>query len=121
MMASSRQDQGFVLLDALLATALVAAAGTTIVLIAGSILAEQDRQLERSAALLMAETAMREYTAFGSASASSADERFRYDVVATGAAVPGTSQLEAMAVVALPKAGGEEVLRLDFLARGTDR
>jgi len=120
-MASSPGDEGFVLVDALLATTLVAAAGTTITLIAGSILAEQDRQLERSVALLMAETAMREYIAFGNASASSADERFRYDVVATGVAVAGTTRLEAVAVVALPKAGGGEVLRLDFLGRGPAR
>jgi len=120
-MASGHGDEGFVLLDALLATALLAAAGTTIALVSGAVLAEQDRQLERSVALLMAETAMREYIAFGDTSASGADERFRYDIIATGAAVAGTTRLQAMAVVALEQAGGRELLRLDFLAPGAGR
>lgn len=114
-------DGGFVLLDALLATALVAAAGTTIALIVGSTLADLDRQLQRSVALLMAETAMREYINFGNGSASGADEAFRYDMVATGATVAGASQLQAMAVVARLRDGGREVLRLDFLAPGAGR
>lgn len=117
-MVQGAGDEGFVLLDALLATVLVAAAGTTIVLIAVSTLADLDRQLQRSIALLMAETAMREYITFGNGSAAGADEVFRYDVVATGETVAGPSHLQAMSVVARARDGGREVLRLDFLAPG---
>jgi hypothetical protein len=107
-------DAGFVLLDALLATALAAFAGGIILSVSSSMSTRQGRELDRSVALVMSQTLMRQYILLGDAAIEREDELYRYAIVPAGH-VAGTSLLRAMAVVAVAKGGGQP-LRLDFLA-----
>ena len=110
-------EAGFVLLDALMATALAGLAGSAIIMIADSMLAQQGRELDQSVALVMSQSLMRQYVLLNEAAPEREDELYRYEIVETGA-VEDTSTLRAMAVVAEPKANSVRV-RIDFLARAT--
>lgn len=117
---NSHPDDGFIMLDALMATALLALAGTTIVTIAIQLFQQQDAALDRSVALVMSQSLMHQYLAFQSSNGAPVqadDERYSYKVVMDGAPVAGTKLLEALAIVAEQKGarhGAPE--RLEFLA-----
>ena len=111
-MSSAPADAGFVLLDALMATALAAFAGGTVIMISNGMLTRQGEELDRSVALVMSQSLMRQHVVLGVAS-DVEDELFRYEIAKTGA-VEGTTSLQAMAVIAEPKSNGLPV-RLDFL------
>lgn len=107
-------DAGFVLLDALMAVALAAFAGGTIISIANSMLEQQARELDRSVALVASQSLMRQYLLLGEVGPLQ-DELYRYDLVSEGPA--NTSTLRSVAIVAVPLNGiGGRDVRLDFLA-----
>jgi hypothetical protein len=110
---SSPADAGFVLLDALMATALAAFAGGIVIMISNGMLAQQGTELDRSVALVMSQSLTRQYVVFGDEPSELEDELYRY-VVEKAGAVEGTTSLRAMAILANPKTGGAPV-RLDFL------
>lgn len=118
--AGGHGDAGFIMLDALLATALVALAGTTIVTIAIQLFQQQDAALDRSVAIVMSQSLMHQYLAFGLANGAPVeidDERYSYRVVKDGTPVAGTRLLETIAIVAQPKGEVRSVSeRLEFLA-----
>lgn len=107
-----RNDGGFVLLDALLATALLAMAGGSIVLVANDMLDQQSKELDRSVALVAARSLVQQYVLLGSTSA--VDELYRYEIV-LGDPVEGTAELRQAVVVARPLVSAPAV-SLDFLA-----
>ena len=113
-------DDGFIMLDALMATALIALAGTTIVTIATQQLQQQDAALDRSVALVMSQSLMHQYLALESsndAPTEADDERFSYKVVKDGTPVAGTRLLETVAIVAQSNTTGHRAPeRLEFLA-----
>jgi hypothetical protein len=110
-------EDGFVVLDALMAVGLVALAGTTTVLILLGVLQRQGDELDRSVALVMSQSLMRQYLLIagtGSSSLETSDEGFTYEV--SVAADPETPSMQRAAVIAKGRArknAGE--LRLDFL------
>ena len=119
-MSKSRDDEGFVMMDALVAVAILGLVGTGALGLTTTLLGAQDRQLDRSVALVMSELVARQYAEFGpdAAGVRPADEQFDYEVVVAGKPAKG-SRLTPMAVVARDKGeGGAELLRLDFLATG---
>lgn len=117
-MSAPKSDAGFVMMDALVAVAVLGLVGTGALALATGLLSGQDRQLDRSVALLMAELLARQYALLGPgpAGAGLVDEQFTYDLVRSGEA-PGGSRLVPMVVVVREKGPrAPEVLRLDFLA-----
>lgn len=105
-------DGGFVLLDALLAAALVGLAGSSVVAVATGMLDRQQRDLDRSVALVASRGLIQEYILVGTTAES--DELYRYEIV-LGGPVPGTSALRQAEVVAEPTKGSPSV-RVAFLA-----
>jgi hypothetical protein len=120
----SSGEAGFVMIDALMATVLVALAGSTIILIANGLLRQEEGALDRSVALTMSQSIMKQAFLLGPnapAQDDRSDELYTYEIAKGGDAVPGTKLVEAWAVVATPKAGtegGSE--RLDFFAHSPD-
>jgi hypothetical protein len=116
-MSAARGDDGFVMMDALVGVAILGLVGTGALMLANGLLAAQDRQLDRSVALLMSELLATQYAAFGPnpSSSPSTDGMFDYEVVASGIARAG-SRLTPMIVVVRERGRKNEVLRLDFLA-----
>ena len=116
-MSAARGDDGFVMMDALVGVAILGLVGTGAIMLANGLLAAQDRQLDRSAALLTSELLARQYATFGPdpLGTTVGDGMFDYEVVASGTA-PAASRLTPMAVVVREKGRANEVLRLDFLA-----
>jgi hypothetical protein len=120
MIAQEREgDEGFIVLDAVMATALVALAGTTITIIALQMLRQQDAALGRSVALVMSQSLMHQYLLLGGAGGfEEGDEHFSYRVFRGGRAPKGTVLLETVAIVAEPKASGDPAWaeKIEFLA-----
>jgi len=117
-MTAPTGDEGFVMMDALVAVAVLGLVGTGAQALATGLLAGHDRQLDRSAALLTSELVARQYAEFGPdpAGLHFEDEQFAYEVTASDEAVNG-SRLRPMVVIVREKQqGAAEVLRLDFLA-----
>jgi hypothetical protein len=118
--ATSASDAGFILLDALMAVALLTIAGTSIVLVVNDLERRVDGELDRSVALVMSQALMKQVLLVGTDAAAQleqSDELYEYQVVASADPVPGTIRVRAQAIVARPKHGtrGTDV-RLDFLA-----
>lgn len=111
-------DEGFVMMDALVAVAILGLVGTGALSLANGLLAGQDRQLDHSAALLMSELVARQYAEFGPdpTAARIEDERFLYQVTVAGEHPAGGSRLTPMVVIVRERGQGAEVLRLPFLA-----
>lgn len=110
-------DEGFVMIDALVAVAILGIVGTGVLALASGLLAAQERQLDRSMALLTAEMLAQQYAELGPASGSRVeDEAFVYEIVA-GDHPPDGTRLRPMVVIVRTK-GQEsaEVLRFDFLS-----
>jgi type II secretory pathway pseudopilin PulG len=84
----SKSEAGFVLLEALVAAALVAMAGTIILMTGQNSLRAQDSALDRSAALVTMETFSRVFQVLGAEAAATVlpadDETFRYALAPTG-------------------------------------
>ena len=116
-MSAARGDDGFVMMDALVGVVILGLVGTGALMLANGLLAAQDRQLDRSAALLMSELLATQYAAFGltPSGSLSTDGMFDYEVVTSGSA-PAGSRLTPMAVVVREAGRANEVLRLDFLS-----
>lgn len=115
-MSAARGDDGFVMMDALVGVAILGLVGTGALMLADGLLAAQERQLDRSSALLTSELLARQYATFGpNHSESPIDRMFDYVVVSSGTAQTG-SRLKPMAVIVRDKGRANEVLRLDFLA-----
>lgn len=117
-MSEPPRDGGFVVMDALVAVAILGIVGTGALMLVNGLLVGQDRQLDRSVALLMSELLAKQYARFGPASSLTRfqDDTFAYDVVAAGGKQPG-SRMTPMVVVVSDTGGSRlEVLRLDFLA-----
>lgn len=112
MMRGTSSQGGFVLLDALLAAALVGVAGSGVVAIATDMLDRQARELDRSVALVASRALIQQYILVGTTTQS--DELYRYEIV-LGGPVPGTAALRQAEVVAEPMKGSPSV-RLAFLA-----
>lgn len=116
-MTAPSGDAGFVMMDALVAVAILGLVGTGALALATGLLAGQERQLDRSAALLTSELVARQHAEFGPdpAGLGSGDAQFAYEVTATGEPARG-SRLRPMVVIARTKGvSASEVLRLDFL------
>lgn len=115
-MTTTTGDEGFVMLDALMAAAILGLVGTGALALANDLLSGLDRQLDRSSALLTSELLARQYSELGPNPAGSRteDELFVYEVVATGESVAG-SRLQPMAVI-VRNSDPRPVLQLDFLA-----
>ncbi|MBI4924135.1 MAG: hypothetical protein HY834_20560 [Devosia nanyangense] len=120
----SSGEAGFVMIDALMATVLVALAGSTIVLIANGLVKQEEGALDRLVALTMSQSIMKQALLLGpiaSAQSDRSDELYTYEIAKGGEAVPGTKLVEVWAVVATPKAGTEGAPeRLDFFAPSPD-
>jgi type II secretory pathway pseudopilin PulG len=118
-------DAGFILLDAVLAAGLLALAGTVIVMIANTMLTQQQRELDRSVALVASQSLIKQYLLLGAAFETSLeheDELFRYSFEPGANPVAGTSTLVEVAVWARPKSGrAMDAVRLDFLAPAATR
>lgn len=115
-----RADGGFMLLDAVLAVGLLAFAGTVIIVIANTMLGQQERELDRSVALVASQSLIKQYLLLGAASAARLereDELFVYRFEQGAKPVAGTTALVEMAMLAKSKSGREvDAVRLDFLA-----
>jgi hypothetical protein len=117
-MSHSMRDAGFVMIDALMATALIALAGTTVVFIANGLSTEKERVLDRSVALVMSQSIMKQYLMLGPAAVDQLqheDELFTYEV-SEGEPSPALGATRPIAVVAEPKIGAGRSVQLDFLA-----
>lgn len=116
-MSAAPGDDGFVMMDALVGVAILGLVGTGVLMVANGLLAAQDRQLDRSVALLMSELLATQYAGFGlnPSGSLSNDGIFDYEVVASGTA-PAGSRLTPTAVVVREAGRADEVLRLDFLS-----
>jgi len=117
---SERSDEGFVMMDALVAVAILGLVGSGALALANNLLAGQERQLDRSLALLTSELLARQYAEFGPDPAATSslfeDELFTYEFAAAGEPTD-SSRLRPMVVIAREKGqSGAEELRLDFLA-----
>ncbi len=108
------------MLDALMATALVALAGTTIVTIAMQLFQQQEAELDRSVALVMSQSLMHQYLALRGTSEGSfpvEDERYSYSLLRDNTLVEGTRLLETLKIVARPKSGNaSSSQQLQFLS-----
>lgn len=116
-MRSRSSTDGFVLVDALVAVALVASAGTVAYLIGHQLLAEQDRRLDRLAALINMRALIQEITLTGIPSDGETvmeEAGFSYLVLYNRTA-SDNRQLVALTIEAHPSNSGE-VSRLSFLA-----
>jgi hypothetical protein len=108
------------MMDALVAVAILGLVGSGALALATNLLAGQERQLDRSVALLTSELLARQYAEFGPDPATTGprveDELFIYEFAAVGETVEG-SRLRPMVVIARGRGqSGAEELRLDFLA-----
>lgn len=121
-MSAAAADDGFVMIDALVGVAMLGLVGTGALMLANGLLSAQDRQLNRSSALLTAELLATQYATFGPdpLGPTVGDAMFDYEVVAPGAASAG-SRLTPTAVTVREKGRENEVLRLDFLVGRHDR
>ena len=93
----ARADAGFILLDAVLAAGLLAFAGTVIIMIANTMLTQAERELDRSVALVGAQSLIKQYLLLGSASAARLereDELFVYSFEPYPEPVAGTTACE---------------------------
>jgi hypothetical protein len=120
-----RSDSGFMLLDAVLAVGLLAFAGTVIIMIANTMLGQQERELDRSVALVASQSLIKQYLLLGPVSGASLereDELFAYRFEQSAEPVAGTTKLVEMALLANPKSGrAADAVRLDFLAPAPSR
>lgn len=118
-------DAGFILLDAVLAAGLLAFAGTVIIMIANTMLTQQQRELDRSVALVASQSLIKQYLLLGSAFETGLeheDELFRYSFEPAPDPVDGTTALVEVALWARPKSGrAMDAVRLDFLAPAAPR
>jgi hypothetical protein len=117
-MTAANGDEGFVMLDALVAVAILALVGTGALALASDLLSRLDRQLDRSSALLMSDLVAQQYAELGPNPAATRveDELFVYEVVATGEPA-SESRLQPMAVIVRnSRSRSAQVLQLDFLA-----
>lgn len=115
-----RADSGFMLLDAVLAVGLLAFAGTVVILVANTMLGQQERELDRSVALVASQSLIKQYLLLGPASEARLereDELFVYRFEQSARPVAGTSALVEIALLAEPKSGRRlDAVQLDFLA-----
>ncbi len=115
-----RADSGFILLDAVLAVGLLAFAGTVVVMVSNTMLMQQERELDRSVALVGTQSLVKQYLLLGPTLASGLDredELFAYGFEPSQKPVAGTTALVEIAVWARPKSGRDtDAVRLDFLA-----
>lgn len=116
----ARADEGFILLDAVLAAGLLAFAGTVIIMIANTMLTQQERDLDRSVALIGSQSLIKQYLLLGSAFEASLereDELFVYSFEPNPKLVEGTTALVEVTLWARPKSGRAiDAVHLDFLA-----
>lgn len=121
----ARPDGGFILLDAVLAAGLLALAGTVIIMIANTMLTREERELDRSVALVGAQSLVKQYLLLGPALAAKLereDELFIYSFEPGDAPVAGTDALAAVTLWARPRSGrAADAVRLDFLAPAAGR
>ena len=101
-----QESDGFILIDALVAVALVASAGTIIYLIGQDVLQQQDRRLDRSVALTNLKSIAQETTLLGvpRSTAVREDELYSYNIRKT----PDESSvlLRTLTIEATPRRGG---------------
>lgn len=100
------------LLDALVAAAILGLVGSSVLTIATGTLDRQGQALDRSVALVASRSLVQQYILLGTVMAE--DELFRYEIV-LGPTVEGTSLLRQAAVIATPRGLGA-TLQLEFLA-----
>lgn len=113
----SDPEAGFVLFEVLIATALLAFAGTTILIICNSALSNADVELDRSVALVRAEGLSHEIAAFGSRAIPTRDELYRYELV-IGDQPTSAPSMVAASIAAVPLDGdGRRAVSLDLLLR----
>lgn len=121
----TRADAGFILLDAVLAAGLLAFAGTVIIMIANTMLTREERELDRSVALVAAQSLVKQYLLLGPALATKLDgedELFVYSFEPADVPVVGTDMLVEVTLWARPRSGrAAEAVRLDFLAPAAAR
>lgn len=117
---TTRADSGFILLDAVLAVGLLAFAGTVVIMVANTMLSQGARELDRSVALVGAQSLMKQYLLLGPTSEAGLereDELFVYDFEPSDEPVAGTSSLIVVTLWARPKSGrATDTVRLDFFA-----
>lgn len=111
-------DEGFVLMDALAAVAVLGIAGTGVLALAGSLLAAQDRQLDRSMALLTAEMLAQQYAELGPPHPAPRveDEAFIYEIAPSDQPPDGARLMPMVVIVRTKGQESAEVLRFDFLS-----
>lgn len=113
------EDGGFILVDALLASAVLAFAGTVILTIGISAHERSSRQLDRSVALTAMHSLALQFAALTDvqrAHLESGDELYRYDIIETSDPAANLGDLRQWRVVASPLRRGE-ALEIAFLAR----
>jgi hypothetical protein len=120
-MASSKTDEqgGFIMLDALMAIALVAIAGSTIVMIVSNLLQQQGAALDRSVALVMSQSLMRQAMLLGPSQTKlieTSDELYDY-VIETKAPESALGSTRESTISASPHSGtGGGSQELEFLS-----
>ncbi len=107
----------------MLAAGLLAFAGTVIIMIASTMLTQQQRELDRSVALVGSQSLIKQYLLFGaSAGLEREDELFVYSFEPGSQPVAGTAALAEVTLWARPKSGrAVDAVRLDFLAPAAAR
>ena len=112
-------EGGFVAVDALVAVAVLALAGTVLVGTALGLLERETSALDRSVALVMSQSLMRQYEALGELpAAATADEHFTYRI--SRRPYDGASALVIVDIDAIPRApiAGHSGVSLSFLGKG---
>lgn len=121
----ARADSGFILLDAVLAAGLLAFAGTIIIMIANTMLTREEHELDRSVALVGAQSLVKQYLLLGPSLAGKLereDELFAYSFEPNAEPIAGTDRLVEVTLLARPRSGrAEDAVRLDFLAPAATR
>lgn len=112
-------DGGFILVDALLASAMLAFAGTVILTIVISAHERSSQQLDRSVALTAMHSLALQFAVLTDAQRTrleSSDELYRYDIIETSDPAADLGSLKQWRVTATPLRRGE-ALEIAFLAR----
>jgi hypothetical protein len=115
-MSPAKSNEGFILIDALLAAALLALGGTMALSICMSVLDRQRIELDRSVALVNMQSLVKQFLLVAPRNRDrleNADELFTY-AFSSDLPVEGTTLLVQWKIVATPRAGGEAV-ELAFL------
>jgi hypothetical protein len=116
---AASKDEGFVLLDALVAVTLVAVVGTTMFAIGDGVLTSADRQLDRSAALARMRAISKEFLVLRSRDLrafSVEDAAYTYELSEAAEQRASAGALAVLGITAKPKHSPGAPRAMSFLA-----